>query len=50
MDLFLDLCKPFCLFGTTDKKSACEINLCSFYDMLFERVDLVDFLKHMQKI
>ena len=47
MDLFLDLCKPFFLFGTVDKKSASEINLSSFYYMSFERTDLVDFLKHM---
>ena len=46
MDLFLDLCKPL-FFGTLDKKSACEINLCYFHYMSFERADLVDFLKQM---
>ena len=46
MDLFLDLCKLFFfIFGILDKKSVCEINLCSFYDMSFEIVGLVDFLK-----
>ena len=45
MNLFLDLCKPFFLFGTLEKKSACEINLCSFYYMSFERADFVDFFE-----
>ena len=54
MDLFLDLCKPFFffffMFGTLDKKSVCEINLCSFYYMSFERTDLVEFLNQMNYI
>ena len=33
------------LFGTSDKKSACEINLFSFYNMSFEGANVVDFLK-----
>ena len=51
MNLFLWICANpfffFFMFGTLDKKSASEINLCSFYSMSFEMADLVDFFKQM---